>query len=42
MARHPGEEWRVSALWPEDLAEVFVQAALARTPLTQWQMHWKA
>jgi ribosomal protein S18 acetylase RimI-like enzyme len=38
MARHPGKEWRMSALWPEELAEVFLQVGLARTPLSQWQM----
>ena len=39
MAKHPGkEEWRLSALWPEELAPVIAPAGLARSPLTQWQM----
>lgn len=38
MARFPGKEWRISALWPEELADVFLHAGLTRTPLSQWQM----
>ncbi len=38
MARFPGKEWRISALWPEEFSEVFLQAGLTRTPLSQWQM----
>ena len=39
MAKHPGkEEWRFSAVWPEELAAVLEQAGLPRSPLTQWQM----
>jgi ribosomal protein S18 acetylase RimI-like enzyme len=39
MAKHPGkEEWRFSAVWPEELAAVIVLAGLPRSPLTQWQM----
>ena len=39
MAKHPGkEEWRFSAVWPEELAAVIAPAGLPRTPLTQWQM----
>ncbi len=38
MARFPGREWRMSALWPEELAAVFLEAGFARTPLSQWQM----
>lgn len=39
MAKHPGrQEWRLSALWPEELASVIAPAGLPRSPLTQWQM----
>jgi ribosomal protein S18 acetylase RimI-like enzyme len=39
MAKHPGrEEWRFSAVWPEELAALIGPAGLLRTPLTQWQM----
>ena len=39
MAKHPGkEEWRFSAVWPEEFAAVIAPAGLPRTPLTQWQM----
>lgn len=38
MARHPAKEWRVSALWPEELAGWFTRAGLIRQELTQWQM----
>jgi ribosomal protein S18 acetylase RimI-like enzyme len=39
MAKHPGrQEWRLSALWPEELAPVIAPAGLPRSPLTQWQM----
>jgi len=39
MAQYPGkEEWRLSALWPEELAAVIAPAGLPRSPLTQWQM----
>lgn len=39
MAKHPGkEEWRFSAVWPEELAAVIAPAGLPRSPLTQWQM----
>ncbi|HTL66358.1 MAG TPA: GNAT family N-acetyltransferase [Lacunisphaera sp.] len=38
MARFPGKEWRVSAIWPEELADVIEQAGLVRTELAQWQM----
>jgi hypothetical protein len=39
MARYPGkEEWRLSALWPEELAAVIEPAGLPRSALTQWQM----
>ena len=39
MAKHPGrEEWRLSAVWPEELAGVIAPAGLPRSPLTQWQM----
>lgn len=39
MAKHPGKaEWRLSAIWPEELAPAFAAAGLLRTPLTQLQM----
>ena len=38
MAKFPGREWRVSALWPEELAPVIAGAGLQPTPLSQWQM----
>jgi ribosomal protein S18 acetylase RimI-like enzyme len=39
MAKHAGkEEWRFSAVWPEELAAVIALTGLARSPLTQWQM----
>jgi ribosomal protein S18 acetylase RimI-like enzyme len=39
MAKHPGkDEWRLSALWPEELAPALASAGLPRNPLTQWQM----
>lgn len=38
MARHPAREWRISALWPEELADWFTRAGLIRQELTQWQM----
>jgi hypothetical protein len=39
MAKYPGrDEWRFSAVWPEELAGVIAPAGLPRTPLTQWQM----
>lgn len=39
MAKYSGrDEWRLSAVWPEELADVLAPAGLPRTPLTQWQM----
>jgi ribosomal protein S18 acetylase RimI-like enzyme len=38
QAKFPGKEWRMSALWPEELAPVFTGAGFTRTPLSQWQM----
>jgi ribosomal protein S18 acetylase RimI-like enzyme len=39
MAKYPGkEEWRFSAVWPEELAPMITPANLPRSPLTQWQM----
>jgi hypothetical protein len=40
-AKFPGKEWRVGALWPEELAGVFLGAGFSRTPLSQWQMELK-
>lgn len=38
MAHYPAREWRMSALWPEELASWFTRAGLTRQELTQWQM----
>ncbi len=39
MAKYPGKEWRISALWPEEDAGVFeAVAGLKRIDLAQWQM----
>lgn len=39
MAKHSGkDEWRFSAVWPEELASMIAPAGLPRTALTQWQM----
>jgi hypothetical protein len=38
MAKHPGKEWRASAVYPEEMGGTFTAAGLARTPLSQWQM----
>lgn len=38
MARHPVKEWRMSALWPEELAGWFTGSGLGRHELTQCQM----
>ena len=38
VAAHPGRRWRIKALWPEELGNVFAAAGFARTELTQWQM----
>lgn len=36
--KFPGKEWRISALWPEELAPVFTGVGFTRTPMSQWQM----
>jgi ribosomal protein S18 acetylase RimI-like enzyme len=38
LAKHPGKEWRMSALWPEEWSEGFALAGWSRSPLSQWQM----
>ena len=39
MAKYSGrKEWRFSAVWPEELAEIISPIGLPRSPLTQWQM----
>jgi len=38
MARHPGKQWRIPALWPEELSGIFVQAGFARSAISQSQM----
>ena len=37
-ATQPEKPWRIAALWPEELAGVFLRAGFARTELSQWQM----
>lgn len=38
MALHPGREWRMGALWPEELGDWMLRAGLARQAMSQWQM----
>lgn len=38
IVQHPGKEWRVSAIWPEELGGLFEKIGLERDHLTQWQM----
>jgi ribosomal protein S18 acetylase RimI-like enzyme len=38
LVKHPGKEWRMSPIWPNELAAVFLEAGFARTPISQWQM----
>lgn len=38
MAKYAAEQWRMSALWPEELAEWFTRAHWTRQELSQWQM----
>jgi ribosomal protein S18 acetylase RimI-like enzyme len=38
VARHPGREWRVIAIWPETLGGLFERIGLQRARLSQWQM----
>jgi ribosomal protein S18 acetylase RimI-like enzyme len=38
IALHPGREWRVSAIWPEEIGGFFHKLGFERTELTQWQM----
>ena len=39
IAKYPGtKEWRLSAIWPEQFADVISPVGLPRSPLTQWQM----
>jgi ribosomal protein S18 acetylase RimI-like enzyme len=38
MARHPGRQWRVPAIWPEALGALWEGVGLERERLTQWQM----
>lgn len=37
-ARYPGREWRVPAIFPEEMAPAFLAAGLAPAPISQWQM----
>lgn len=39
MAKYPDRnEWRLTSIWPEELAELLAPAGLPRSELTQWQM----
>lgn len=38
IARHPDREWRVPAVWPEEVGGLFLKLGLEPTALTQWQM----
>jgi ribosomal protein S18 acetylase RimI-like enzyme len=38
MAKHPGKEWVMKAIWPEEFSAAFTAAGFTRTELTQWQM----
>jgi GNAT superfamily N-acetyltransferase len=39
MAKYPDRnEWRLTPIWPEELADVLAPAGLPRSELTQWQM----
>jgi GNAT superfamily N-acetyltransferase len=38
MGKFPGKEWRMPALWPEELGPVVAEAGLPQTTLSQWQM----
>jgi len=37
-ARYPGHEWRVPAIFPEEMAPAFLAAGLAPAAISQWQM----
>jgi len=38
MAKFPGKQWQMPAIWPEELSEVLAGAGLTRSVLSQWQM----
>jgi ribosomal protein S18 acetylase RimI-like enzyme len=38
MAKHPGKEWEMKAIWPEEFSAAFTAAGFVRAELTQWQM----
>ena len=38
MARHPGRQWRIPAIWPEALGTLWEGVGLQRERLSQWQM----
>jgi len=38
MARHPDRQWRVPAIWPEELGALWEGIGLQRERLSQWQM----
>ncbi len=38
MGKFPGKEWRLPAIWPEELGQAIGAAGLPRAPLSQWQM----
>jgi ribosomal protein S18 acetylase RimI-like enzyme len=37
-AIYSGKKWKMSALLPEELGDIFTRAGFSRTKLTQWQM----
>lgn len=38
LTKYPDKTWKVSALWPDEFAGVFVRAGFERAALSQWQM----
>lgn len=38
LAKYPGQEGKMSAIWPDELAAVFLAAGFSRLSMTQWQM----
>jgi GNAT superfamily N-acetyltransferase len=38
LAKYPDKEWKMSAIWPDELAAVFLEAGFSRLSMTQWQM----
>jgi len=38
FVRYPDRDWRVGAIFPEDIAAIFAHAGLSVTSISQWQM----